>query len=78
MKLTVRKYNSYVFKNEKGVYLAWKENTTHTGHHLHVKETENLDEASVARYLPQKLYKVYGKDFHATKVRIAVHTQELE
>lgn len=48
------KSEGFIFINEDGKFLTLSERTTHTGHHIDIDFTQDLNRAYVARQLDRK------------------------
>lgn len=46
------KYKTSVWRNPEGKYLIYKVRDTHTGHHVDIDYTDDIEEATTMHFLP--------------------------
>jgi len=66
---------SWVYRKEDGTYLVYSENRTHTGDHIKISFTEDLQHASVLSCLPFRVRRDTPLRESLERVEVVVHRQ---
>lgn len=65
------RFKATAWRNQQGQWLQYSDRTTHTGVHITVSYTDNIDNASLLNYLPSALRRSpEGKELERIEVNV--------